>query len=92
MPVLLTDNIACELGLSNGTQGIFRELVYDDEEDATNFKTKINVFPSDTIYIRQPLYALVEIATSQLETALDGLRPKLIPIPLVKKSFSVPIK
>ncbi|CAF1559154.1 unnamed protein product, partial [Adineta ricciae] len=23
MPVLLTDNIACELGLSNGTQGIF---------------------------------------------------------------------
>jgi hypothetical protein len=29
----------------------------------------------------------VEINTSQVETNLDGLRPKLIPIPLVKKQF-----
>ena len=29
MPVLLQENIACELGLSNGTQGIFRKSVYD---------------------------------------------------------------
>lgn len=91
MPVLLTDNIACELGLSNGTQGIFRELVYDEEENASNFNIKSKVFPSDTIYIRKPLYALVEVNTSQLETSLDGLRPKLIPIPLIKKHFSVPI-
>jgi hypothetical protein len=34
----------------------------------------------------------VEINTSQVETNLDGLRPKLIPIPLVKKQFTVPIK
>ncbi len=92
MPVLLTDNIACELGLSNGTQGIFRELIYDDQEEPGGFKIKSEVFPSNTIYIRKPLYALVEINISQVETSLDGLRPKLIPIPLIKKQFTVPIK
>ena len=92
MPVLLTDNIACELGLSNGTQGIFRELVYDDQEIPDGLKIKSDVFPSNTIYVRKPLYALVEINTSQVETSLDGLRLKLIPIPLVKKQFTVPIK
>jgi hypothetical protein len=92
MPVLLTDNIACELGLSNGTQGIFRELVYDDQEDSGGLNVKNEIFPSNTIYIRKPLYALVEINTSQIETNLEGLRPKLIPIPLVKKRFTVSIK
>jgi hypothetical protein len=92
MPVLLTDNIACELGLSNGTQGIFRELIYDDQEDPDGLNVRSEVFPSNTIYIRKPLYALVEINTSQVETNLDGLRPKLIPIPLIKKRFTVPIK
>jgi len=64
MPVVLTDNIACELALSNDTQGIFRELVYD----------------------------VVEINTSQVETNLDDLRPKIIPISLVKKEFIISIK
>jgi hypothetical protein len=90
MPVLLTDNIACELGLSNGTQGIFRELVYDDQEDLGSLKVKSDVFPSNTIYIRKPLYALVEINTSQVETDLDGLPPKLIPIPLIKNNLLFP--
>ena len=34
----------------------------------------------------------MEIDTSQVETNLDGLRPKLIAIPLIKKRFTVPIK
>ncbi len=34
----------------------------------------------------------MEIHTTQVETSLDGLRPKLIPIPLIKKRFTVPIK
>ncbi len=34
----------------------------------------------------------MEINTSQVEIDLDGLRPKLIPIPLIKKRFTVPIK
>ncbi len=92
MPVLLTDNIACELGLSNGTQGIFRELVYDDQEDPVTFNMINAVFPSNTIYVRKPLYALVEINSSQAETSLDGLQPKLIPISLIKKEFSISIK
>lgn len=29
MPVILTQNIAIELGLINGTNGIFRQLVYE---------------------------------------------------------------
>ena len=92
MPVFLTDNIACELGLSNGTQGIFRELVYDDQEDLVTFNMSNTVFPSNTIYVRKPLYALVEINSSQVETSLNGLQPKLIPISLVKKGFSISIK
>ena len=92
MPVLLTDNIACELGLSNGTQGIFRELVYDDQEESSALAVKSDVFPSNTVYIRKPLYALVEISSSQLGNCLDGLPPKIIPIPLIKKQFTVSIR
>jgi hypothetical protein len=92
MPVLLTDNIACELGLSNGTQGIFRELVYDDQENPVTFNMNNAVFPPNTIYVRKPLYSLVKINSSQVETSLDGLQSKLIPISLVKKEFSISIK
>ncbi len=49
MPVLLTDNIAYELGLYNGTQGIFRELAYDDQEDPVTFNMSNAVFPSNTM-------------------------------------------
>ena len=92
MPVLLTDKIACELGLSNGTQGIFRELVYDDNESSVTINMSNAIFPSDTVYARKPLYALVEINSSKVETNLDGLQPKLIPISLVKKEFTISIK
>ncbi|CAF1538455.1 unnamed protein product [Adineta ricciae] len=92
MPVLLTGNIAYELALSNGTQGIFRELIHDDKEDPSDLKIKSQVFSSNTIYMRKPLYALVEINTSQLETSLDGLRPKLIPIALVRNQLTVSVK
>ncbi|CAF1263342.1 unnamed protein product [Rotaria sp. Silwood1] len=33
VPVLLTENVAIELGLSNGTRGIFRRLVYDESPE-----------------------------------------------------------
>ena len=49
IPVLLQENIACELGLSNGTQGIFRELVYNKISDAdTTFDEEI--FPIGTVF------------------------------------------
>ena len=88
----LTDNIACELGLSNGTQRIFRELVYGDKEDPVTFNMNNAIFPSNSIYVPKPLYALVEMNSSQLETNLDGLHPKLIPMTLVKKEYSISIK
>ena len=88
MPVLLTDNIACDRGLSNGTQAIFRELV---KEDSVTFNMNNAIFPSNSIYVRKSFYALVEINSSQIETNLDGLQPKLISISLVKKEFSISI-
>ena len=49
MPVLLTDNIATELGLSNGTKGIFRRIVYE-EVDATFADTDMK-FPKSKVTI-----------------------------------------
>ena len=92
MPVLLTDNIACELGLSNGTQGIFREFIYDHNESSVTVNMSNTIFPSDTVYTRKPLYALIEINSSKVETNLDGLQPKLISISLVIKEFTISIK
>lgn len=87
MPVLLQENIACELGLSNGTAGIFRELVYNDalEIDVTIDK---NIFPSNTIFVRDAQYALIEIPKSKV-TQLDSLDPLIIPIPVIEKTFSI---
>ena len=85
MPVLLTDNIACELGLSNSTIGIFRELAYDDQQNSDGLKVSSEVFPTNTMYVRKPLYAMIEVRISHVQTSLDGLHPKLVPIPLIKK-------
>ena len=38
MPVLLTENLATELGLSNGTRGIFRQLVCEDSSDNSSLQ------------------------------------------------------
>lgn len=47
IPVLLQDNIACELGLSNGAPSVFRQLVYDDTSDHT-MGSEEALFTSDT--------------------------------------------
>ncbi|CAF4002524.1 unnamed protein product [Adineta steineri] len=87
MPVLLQENIACELGLSNGTQGIFRELVYSETtEESTNLDQ--GVFTDDTIFVRNAQYALVEIPKSKMKK-LDSLDPLIIPIPVIDKTFEV---
>ncbi|CAF4809989.1 unnamed protein product [Rotaria sp. Silwood2] len=36
MPVILTQNIAIELGLINGMNGIFRQLVYEEDSVSTD--------------------------------------------------------
>lgn len=90
MPVLLQENIACELGLSNGTQGIFRELVYTETSNSdTSFDQE--KFPIDTVFIRDPQYALVEIPKSKIKK-LDSLDPQIVPIPVIEKTFTVDVE
>ena len=85
MPVILTQNIAIELGLINGVNGIFRQLVYQADCVSTDNLSK--VFPNNTQYIHRPLYALIEIARSKIECNLEALQPKLVSIPLMEQTF-----
>ena len=89
MPVILTQNIAIELGLINGLNGIFRQLVYKETSITTNAVSE--TFPNNTKYIRRPLYALVEIVKSNMECNFEQLQPNLIPIPLMEQKFRVDI-
>ncbi|CAF4452961.1 unnamed protein product, partial [Didymodactylos carnosus] len=60
MHVLLTQNIATELRLCNGTTAVFRESVYEQtHNNLSNLDT--TKFPIQSIYIQKRLYALVEI-------------------------------
>jgi len=86
MPVLLTENIATELGLSNGAKGIFRQLVFDNSSDIFNFDKK--KFPNSTKFITQPKYALVEFSKCKVDSALATLKPKTIPIFVSEQTFS----
>lgn len=87
MPVLLQENIACELGLSNGTPGIFRKLIYDTVHQNTH-GTDEGIFTADTVFIRNAQYALIEIPKSKIKR-LDSLDPFIVPIPVVEKTFEV---
>ncbi|CAF1033917.1 unnamed protein product [Rotaria sordida] len=89
MPVILTQNIATELGLINGIKGTFRQLVYHEESVSTEALSEM--FPNNTQFIRRPIYALIEINKSKIECKLQDLEPKLIPIPLVEQTFRVDI-
>ena len=89
MPVILTQNIAIELGLINGLNGIFRQLVY--QADSVSKDSLSEIFPSSTQYIHQPLYALIEITRSKIECNLEELQSNLVPIPMVEQTFRVDI-
>ncbi|CAF4658571.1 unnamed protein product, partial [Rotaria sp. Silwood2] len=89
MPVILTQNIAIELGLINGMNGIFRQLVY--EEDPVSTDALSETFPNNTRYIRRPLYALIEIVRSKIECNFEYLQSNLVPIPLMEQIFRINI-
>ncbi|CAF1541328.1 unnamed protein product, partial [Rotaria sordida] len=89
MPVILTQNIATELGLINGINGIFRQLVY--HEDSVSTGNLSEMFPNNTQYVRRPIYALIDIVKSKIECKLQDLQPKLIPIPLIEQTFQVDV-
>jgi len=90
MPVLLTENIATELGLSNGTRGIFRQLVYDESTDDNQLHDTI--FPQNTKFIMQPKYALVEFPSCKLDSALGKLELKVIPVAVCEQTFLFDVK
>ncbi|CAF1478380.1 unnamed protein product [Adineta ricciae] len=89
MPVILTQNIATELGLINGINGVSRQLVY--HEDWVLTQNLLEMFPNNTKYIRRPIYALIEITKSKIECKLQDLESKLIPIPLVEQTFRIDV-
>ncbi|CAF1685053.1 unnamed protein product, partial [Adineta ricciae] len=88
MPVIITQNIAIKLGLINGVNGIFRQLVYDLDSVSTDSLSK--TFPMNTQYVHKPIYALVEISKSKIECNLKNLQPKLVPIPIIEQTFQLP--
>ena len=87
MPVLLQENIACELSFSNGTPGIFRKLIYDETAEHNSDLTE-SVYTSDTIFVHNAHYPSVEILKSKTNK-FDDLEPHMIPIPVVEKTFTV---
>ena len=51
MPVILTQNIAIELGLINDVNGIFRQLVY--QADSVSTDNLSEAYPSNTQYVHR---------------------------------------
>jgi hypothetical protein len=93
MPVIVTHNIATELHISNGSIGRLVKLVYEDEEGSYDNTTISNsTFPSNTLYIRKPLYALVELPQCKLQSALVDLRSTIVPIVPEQKTVKVDLK
>jgi hypothetical protein len=81
MPVLITHNIAAELHISNDSIGRLVTVVYEDEEqsyDATAISDP--TFPSHTMYVGKPLYALVQLPQCKLASGLTDLQLTIIPI------------
>ncbi|CAF2933371.1 unnamed protein product [Rotaria sp. Silwood2] len=93
MPVLITHNIATELHISNGSIGRLVRLVIDDDQNSTtNANLSDSKFPINTIYIRKPLYALIELPKSKLTNSLTDLQPTIIPIVPQEKTIKIDLK
>ncbi|CAF4539452.1 unnamed protein product, partial [Rotaria magnacalcarata] len=90
MPVLLTENMATELGLSNGIRGIFHQLVYEESSADIRFQDK--TFPTNTKFITQPKYALAEFPNCKLDSELAELQAKSIPIPISEQTLLFDVK
>ncbi|CAF1238010.1 unnamed protein product [Rotaria magnacalcarata] len=90
MPVLLKENVTTELGLSNGTRAIFHQLVYEESSADIQFLDKN--FPTNTKFITQPKYALVEFPNCKLDSELAELQAKIIPIPISEQTFLFDVK
>ena len=84
MPVFLTDNVATELGLTNGTTGVVRSIHFRDG-------AVVNTEPGFHHLTEMPEYIIVELDGVTM-TPLDGLLPNHVPIFPKKGSFGVKLK
>ena len=83
MPVFLTDNIATELGLTNGTTGVVKSIQFECDEvipAGTGFNYLENI----------PDCVIVEVDDVNM-TPLDGLAPNHVPIFPKAGSFRVKV-
>ncbi|CAF1263433.1 unnamed protein product [Rotaria sordida] len=85
MPVLLTENVASEIGLSNGTRGIFRQFIYEESPKDVRYQNKN--FPPNTKFMTQSKYALIEFPDCKLDDKLAELQSKIVPIAISEQTF-----
>ena len=81
MPVIVTNNIAIELGITNGTTGVVRSIHFNPGEEISG----------DTGYHQlqhPPDYIIVELDDINMKP-LDGLPPNHVPIFVKSESFPV---
>lgn len=82
MPVYLTKNISTELGLTNGSRGIVKEIYLEKEDRGNGCLKEYKVLKS------QPECVIVEIPDS-LTNALTGLKCNHVPVFPMQGTFSV---
>ena len=84
MPVMVTNNIATELGITNGTVGKIRSIHLKNGEELDNEVTGYKQLKNP------PEYIIVELEDIHMEP-LHGLPPNHVPISVRTESFSVPL-
>lgn len=89
---MLTRSTHTEIGLSKGVIGIFKLLVYIENEEECNSAIDLKdttIFPPDTIYVRNPLYILIELINPKplLLTYLKRLSQSLLINKILKLTF-----
>ena len=84
MPVMVTNNIATELGITNGTVGKIRSIHFKNGEEVESEETGYQ-------HIKDPPeYIIVELEEIDMKP-LHGLPPNHVPISVRTESFSVPL-
>ena len=81
MPVMITNNIATELGITNGSFGKIKSIHLKNGEEVSETS---GYFPME----QQPEFIIVELKDVNIRT-LDGLPPNHVPISVKSGSFSV---
>ncbi|CAM4818432.1 unnamed protein product, partial [Rotaria magnacalcarata] len=67
--------------------------VTDDDQNLQNTHNFSHPkFPTNTVYITQPLYALVELPQSKLTSCLTNLQPTIVPIVPQQKTIKIDLK